>query len=190
MSCFRIYELKSLKEMLKVEAHDSEILCLEYSKPETGKMVLAHCSLAYGNCIRPQSLQCKRRWLMEQECIFFRSMVKHSRSYCLLTQANKIMRKVSMRYSIGNFVHRINILNGLWKSSFSTCWVGFSCCWLWSQVQGVGDVPPAYLINIETIKLLSLSVWSSGDVNTSHQCPLPPLQSLFWYRKIVPGRLC
>ncbi|KAL8169320.1 UNVERIFIED_CONTAM: Mitogen-activated protein kinase-binding protein 1 [Gekko kuhli] len=31
----RIYELKSLKEMLKVEAHDSEILCLEYSKPET-----------------------------------------------------------------------------------------------------------------------------------------------------------
>lgn len=23
--------------MLKVEAHDSEILCLEYSKPDTGK---------------------------------------------------------------------------------------------------------------------------------------------------------
>lgn len=37
MLCPRIYELQSLKEMLKVEAHDSEILCLEYSKPDTGK---------------------------------------------------------------------------------------------------------------------------------------------------------
>ncbi|XP_061467336.1 mitogen-activated protein kinase-binding protein 1 isoform X3 [Rhineura floridana] len=40
----RIFELKSLKEMLKVEAHDSEILCLEYSKPETGLKLLASAS--------------------------------------------------------------------------------------------------------------------------------------------------
>ncbi|XP_062824220.1 mitogen-activated protein kinase-binding protein 1 isoform X3 [Anolis carolinensis] len=40
----RIYELKSMKEMLKVEAHDSEILCLEYSKPETGLKLLASAS--------------------------------------------------------------------------------------------------------------------------------------------------
>lgn len=33
----RVHELRSLSEMLKVEAHDSEILCLEYSKPDTGK---------------------------------------------------------------------------------------------------------------------------------------------------------
>lgn len=33
----RVHELQSLNEMLKVEAHDSEILCLEYSKPDTGK---------------------------------------------------------------------------------------------------------------------------------------------------------
>lgn len=32
-----MHELQSLSEMLKVEAHDSEILCLEYSKPDTGK---------------------------------------------------------------------------------------------------------------------------------------------------------
>ncbi|XP_050192959.1 mitogen-activated protein kinase-binding protein 1 isoform X3 [Myiozetetes cayanensis] len=40
----RIYELQSLKEMLKVEAHDSEILCLEYSKPNTGLKLLASAS--------------------------------------------------------------------------------------------------------------------------------------------------
>lgn len=34
----RVHELQSLSEMLKVEAHDSEILCLEYSKPDTGKV--------------------------------------------------------------------------------------------------------------------------------------------------------
>lgn len=34
-----MHELQSLSEMLKVEAHDSEILCLEYSKPDTGKEV-------------------------------------------------------------------------------------------------------------------------------------------------------
>ena len=32
-----MHELQSLNEMLKVEAHDSEILCLEYSKPDTGE---------------------------------------------------------------------------------------------------------------------------------------------------------
>uniref|UniRef100_A0A8C3BCA3 Mitogen-activated protein kinase binding protein 1 n=1 Tax=Cairina moschata TaxID=8855 RepID=A0A8C3BCA3_CAIMO len=40
----RIYELQSLQEMLKVEAHDSEILCLEYSKPDTGLKLLASAS--------------------------------------------------------------------------------------------------------------------------------------------------
>uniref|UniRef100_A0A8D2KXD3 Mitogen-activated protein kinase binding protein 1 n=1 Tax=Varanus komodoensis TaxID=61221 RepID=A0A8D2KXD3_VARKO len=40
----RIYELKPLREMLKVEAHDSEILCLEYSRPETGLKLLASAS--------------------------------------------------------------------------------------------------------------------------------------------------
>lgn len=33
----RIHELRSLQEVAKVEAHDSEVLCLEYSKPETGE---------------------------------------------------------------------------------------------------------------------------------------------------------
>lgn len=33
---FRIHELQSMEEILNVQAHDSEILCLEYSKPETG----------------------------------------------------------------------------------------------------------------------------------------------------------
>lgn len=32
----RIHHLDSLEEILKVEAHDAEILCVEYSKPETG----------------------------------------------------------------------------------------------------------------------------------------------------------
>ncbi|XP_069064869.1 mitogen-activated protein kinase-binding protein 1 isoform X2 [Pleurodeles waltl] len=40
----RVHELQSLSEMLKVEAHDSEILCLEYSKPETGFNLLASAS--------------------------------------------------------------------------------------------------------------------------------------------------
>ncbi|XP_032649744.1 mitogen-activated protein kinase-binding protein 1 isoform X4 [Chelonoidis abingdonii] len=40
----RIHELQSLKEMLKVEAHDSEILCLEYSKSDTGLKLLASAS--------------------------------------------------------------------------------------------------------------------------------------------------
>eukprot|EP00061_Rhincodon_typus_P012379 g38075.t1 len=31
----RVHDLQLLRELLQVEAHDSEILCLEYSKPET-----------------------------------------------------------------------------------------------------------------------------------------------------------
>lgn len=33
----RIHELRFMREVAKVEAHDSEVLCLEYSKPETGE---------------------------------------------------------------------------------------------------------------------------------------------------------
>ncbi|KAM9339134.1 mitogen-activated protein kinase-binding protein 1-like [Symphorus nematophorus] len=40
----RIHELSSMEEILKVEAHDAEILCLEYSKPETGLKLLATAS--------------------------------------------------------------------------------------------------------------------------------------------------
>ncbi|KAM9294407.1 mitogen-activated protein kinase-binding protein 1 [Gastrophryne carolinensis] len=40
----RVHELQSLSELLKVEAHDSEILCLEYSKPDTGLTLLASAS--------------------------------------------------------------------------------------------------------------------------------------------------
>ncbi|XP_046692893.1 mitogen-activated protein kinase-binding protein 1-like isoform X3 [Silurus meridionalis] len=37
----RIHELNTMEETLKAEVHDSEILCLEYSKPETGMKLLA-----------------------------------------------------------------------------------------------------------------------------------------------------
>ncbi|XP_034153235.1 mitogen-activated protein kinase-binding protein 1 isoform X2 [Esox lucius] len=40
----RIHELDSMDEILNVQAHDSEILCLEYSKPETGLKLLATAS--------------------------------------------------------------------------------------------------------------------------------------------------
>ncbi|XP_060908400.1 mitogen-activated protein kinase-binding protein 1-like [Labrus mixtus] len=40
----RVYDLSSMNEVLKVEAHDAEILCLEYSKPETGLKLLATAS--------------------------------------------------------------------------------------------------------------------------------------------------
>ncbi|XP_060684780.1 mitogen-activated protein kinase-binding protein 1 [Hemiscyllium ocellatum] len=40
----RVHDLQLLKELLQVEAHDSEILCLEYSKPETGMKLLASAS--------------------------------------------------------------------------------------------------------------------------------------------------
>ncbi|XP_021238884.1 WD repeat-containing protein 62-like [Numida meleagris] len=37
----RIHELSSMREVAKVEAHDSEVLSLDYSKPETGATLLA-----------------------------------------------------------------------------------------------------------------------------------------------------
>ncbi|XP_025026919.1 WD repeat-containing protein 62, partial [Python bivittatus] len=40
----RIHELKFMVEVMKVEAHDSEVLCLEYSKPEMGLALLASAS--------------------------------------------------------------------------------------------------------------------------------------------------
>ncbi|XP_068610167.1 mitogen-activated protein kinase-binding protein 1-like [Brachionichthys hirsutus] len=40
----RVHDLSSMEEVLKVEAHDAEILCLEYSKPETGLKLLATAS--------------------------------------------------------------------------------------------------------------------------------------------------
>ncbi|EMP27075.1 WD repeat-containing protein 62 [Chelonia mydas] len=39
-----IHELQFMREVVKVEAHDSEVLCLEYSKPETGMALLASAS--------------------------------------------------------------------------------------------------------------------------------------------------
>ncbi|KAM7074458.1 WD repeat-containing protein 62 [Ciconia maguari] len=40
----RIHELQFMQEVAKVEAHDLEVLCLEYSKPETGAALLASAS--------------------------------------------------------------------------------------------------------------------------------------------------
>ncbi|XP_069773273.1 mitogen-activated protein kinase-binding protein 1 [Narcine bancroftii] len=40
----RVHDLQLLRELFQVEAHDSEILCLEYSKPETGMKLLASAS--------------------------------------------------------------------------------------------------------------------------------------------------
>nr|XP_055166602.1 WD repeat-containing protein 62 isoform X2 [Nyctereutes procyonoides] len=40
----RIHELHFMDELFKVEAHDAEVLCLEYSKPETGLTLLASAS--------------------------------------------------------------------------------------------------------------------------------------------------
>ncbi|OCT64855.1 mitogen-activated protein kinase-binding protein 1-like [Xenopus laevis] len=40
----RVHELQNMTELLKVEAHDSEILCLEYSKADTGLSLLASAS--------------------------------------------------------------------------------------------------------------------------------------------------
>ncbi|XP_051900026.1 mitogen-activated protein kinase-binding protein 1-like [Pristis pectinata] len=44
MGTLRIFDMQFLDELMKVEAHDSEILCLEYSKPETGMKLLATAS--------------------------------------------------------------------------------------------------------------------------------------------------
>ncbi|CAL1575409.1 unnamed protein product [Knipowitschia caucasica] len=40
----RIHDLRSMEEILNVQAHDSEILCLEFSKPDTGLQLLASAS--------------------------------------------------------------------------------------------------------------------------------------------------
>uniref|UniRef100_A0A8C2H3T6 Mitogen-activated protein kinase binding protein 1 n=1 Tax=Cyprinus carpio TaxID=7962 RepID=A0A8C2H3T6_CYPCA len=40
----RIHDLERMEEILDVQAHDSEILCLEYTKPETGLNLLATAS--------------------------------------------------------------------------------------------------------------------------------------------------
>ena len=39
MSCFifRIYDLQFVDELIKIEAHESEILCVEFSQPDSGK---------------------------------------------------------------------------------------------------------------------------------------------------------
>ncbi|KAM4625238.1 mitogen-activated protein kinase-binding protein 1 [Polymixia lowei] len=44
MGILRIHDLESMEEILNVQAHDSEILCLEYSQPETGLKLLATAS--------------------------------------------------------------------------------------------------------------------------------------------------
>uniref|UniRef100_A0A8D2IH16 WD repeat domain 62 n=1 Tax=Varanus komodoensis TaxID=61221 RepID=A0A8D2IH16_VARKO len=40
----RIHKLTCMDKVMKIEAHDSEVLCLEYSKPETGMTLLASAS--------------------------------------------------------------------------------------------------------------------------------------------------
>lgn len=40
--CFRIHDLDSMEEILNVQAHDSDILCLEFSKPDTGENLSRH----------------------------------------------------------------------------------------------------------------------------------------------------
>ncbi|XP_077142146.1 WD repeat-containing protein 62 isoform X2 [Ranitomeya variabilis] len=40
----RIYNLESFEEMITIEAHDGEVLCLEYSRPWTGVTLLASAS--------------------------------------------------------------------------------------------------------------------------------------------------
>ncbi|KAM7375665.1 hypothetical protein PAMP_005454 [Pampus punctatissimus] len=44
MGVLRIHDLVSMEEILNVQAHDSEILCLEFSKPDTGLQLLATAS--------------------------------------------------------------------------------------------------------------------------------------------------
>ncbi|XP_047201020.1 mitogen-activated protein kinase-binding protein 1 isoform X3 [Girardinichthys multiradiatus] len=44
MGVLRIHDVESMDEILNVQAHDSEILCLEFSKPETGLQLLATAS--------------------------------------------------------------------------------------------------------------------------------------------------
>ncbi|XP_070835668.1 mitogen-activated protein kinase-binding protein 1 isoform X2 [Chaetodon trifascialis] len=44
MGVLRIHDLDSMEEIMNVQAHDSEILCLEFSKPDTGLQLLATAS--------------------------------------------------------------------------------------------------------------------------------------------------
>ncbi|AWP15923.1 putative mitogen-activated protein kinase-binding protein 1 [Scophthalmus maximus] len=44
MGVLRIHDVHSMEEIMNVQAHDSEILCLEFSKPETGLQLLATAS--------------------------------------------------------------------------------------------------------------------------------------------------
>lgn len=44
LGVLRIHDLKNMEEILNVQAHDSEILCLEFSKPDTGLQFLASAS--------------------------------------------------------------------------------------------------------------------------------------------------
>ncbi|XP_028251894.1 mitogen-activated protein kinase-binding protein 1-like isoform X1 [Parambassis ranga] len=44
LGVLRIHDLSSMEEILNVQAHDSEILCLEFSKPDTGLQLLATAS--------------------------------------------------------------------------------------------------------------------------------------------------
>ncbi|XP_029349372.1 mitogen-activated protein kinase-binding protein 1 isoform X2 [Echeneis naucrates] len=44
MGVLRVHDLDCMEEILNVQAHDSEILCLEFSKPETGLQLLATAS--------------------------------------------------------------------------------------------------------------------------------------------------
>ncbi|KAM4542493.1 mitogen-activated protein kinase-binding protein 1 isoform 2-T2 [Odontesthes bonariensis] len=44
MGVLRIHDLDCMAEILNVQAHDSEILCLEFSKPDTGLQLLATAS--------------------------------------------------------------------------------------------------------------------------------------------------
>ncbi|CAG5866970.1 unnamed protein product [Menidia menidia] len=44
MGVLRIHDLDTMEEILNVQAHDSEILCLEFSKPDTGLQLLATAS--------------------------------------------------------------------------------------------------------------------------------------------------
>ena len=36
---FRIFGLQFCDEMIRIEAHESEILCVEFSSPESGKQI-------------------------------------------------------------------------------------------------------------------------------------------------------
>jgi WD40 repeat protein len=41
---YRIHELHNLQELCRIEAHDAEVLCLEYSRHDSGHRLLASAS--------------------------------------------------------------------------------------------------------------------------------------------------